>query len=61
MRLLACQETHLQYTDICQNLLERFVESYGNIYDPTDLVYNLHGLYYLLSYVRDNMLPAFVS
>lgn len=52
MRLLASQETHLEYADFCQELLERFVENYGNIYDPEDLVYNVHSLLHVVEDVK---------
>lgn len=52
MRLLACQETHFEHADFCQELLERFVENYGTIYDPEDLVYNVHSLLHVVEDVK---------
>lgn len=52
IRLVAYPSTHLLFADFAERLIESFVGNYGNIYDPKELVYNIHALLHIVEDVR---------
>lgn len=52
IRFLACPATHLVNADVSQRLLEEFVADYPRIYNPTEVVSNVHGLLHIVDDVR---------
>lgn len=52
VRLLSAQATYLVYADFAQQLLDEFVAEYSTIYDPAELVYNVHGVMHIVDDAR---------
>lgn len=52
VRFLSSRATCIINADVSQTLLEKFVEDYPQIYDPTEMVYNNHCLLHIVNDVR---------
>lgn len=52
VRWLSAPGTYLDNLDAAQVLIERFVQEYPDIYYPTEVVYNIHGLLHITEDVR---------
>lgn len=52
VRFLASPATHLVNANAAQNLLDKFVEEYPEVYDPKEVVYNIHSLLHVSDDVK---------
>lgn len=52
IRLLACPATCIENADFADELLQQFIAEYPHVYDPTELVFNVHAVLHLVECVR---------
>lgn len=52
IRSLACPATCIENADFADELLQRFIAEYPHVYDPTELVFNVHAALHLVECVR---------
>lgn len=52
IRILSSPATHIVNANFAEQLLESFVLQYGDIYEPQELVYNIHSLLHIVEEVR---------
>lgn len=52
IRLLACPATCIENADFADELLQRFIGDYPNVYHPTEVVFNVHAVLHLVECVR---------